>query len=247
MSQALTQAQPIDSGAMTPGELLTLAVRNGADIAMLERLMALRNAWQADEAKKAFEAAMAAAQAEIGPIEKNRSVGFDSTKPGGSSVSYRHEDLAQIERQVKPVLAQHGLSYRFKVSSEIDQPVRVTCVISGHGHFEETTLAAGRDKSGSKNDIQSVGSTLTYLQRYALKASLGLAVAHDDDGRTSDQADEEAISEEQVKKIQKLADETSASIPKLCALLKVESVPSIKVGQQYNDALAFLEARRGKK
>jgi hypothetical protein len=64
----------------------------------------------------------------------------------------------------------------------------VTCIISHRdGYFEETTLSAGRDESGSKNSIQAVGSTLTYLQRMTLKAALGLAAAEDDDGRSSEQ------------------------------------------------------------
>ena len=54
----------------------------------------------------------------------------------------------------------------------------MTCVLSHRdGHFEETTLTAGRDDSGKKNAIQQVGSTITYLQRYTLKAALGLAAA----------------------------------------------------------------------
>ena len=49
----------------------------------------------------------------------------------------------------------------------------MTCVVSHRlGHSEENTLTAGRDESGNKNNIQAVGSTITYLQRYTLKAAL---------------------------------------------------------------------------
>jgi hypothetical protein len=79
---------------------------------------------------------------------------------------------------VTPILGKYGLSYRYRVSSNVNEPIVVTCVVSHKdGHFEETTLLAGRDDSGNKNSIQQVGSTLTYLQRMTLKAALGLAAA----------------------------------------------------------------------
>jgi hypothetical protein len=46
-------------------------------------------------------------------------------------------------------------------------------------------LRAGADQSGAKNSIQAIGSTISYLQRYTLKAALGLAAANDDDGKAS--------------------------------------------------------------
>jgi hypothetical protein len=126
---------------------------------------------------------MASAKAEIPVIRKNREVDFPS-KSGGARTNYRYEDLAEIARTVDPILARHGLSYRFRTSSPPNEPVTVICVIAHRsGHFEENTLSAGRDDSGNKNSIQAVGSTLTYLQRMTLKAALGLAAAEDDDAR----------------------------------------------------------------
>ena len=66
------------------------------------------------------------------------------------------------------------LSYRWRTTSEINQPVSVTCIVSHRSSYSETnTPSAGRDDSGKKNSIQQVGSTITYLQRYTLKAALG--------------------------------------------------------------------------
>lgn len=132
-------------------------------------------------AKIAFDEALAAAKAEIPTIQKNRKVDFTTSK---GRTSYAHEDLGEIARTVDPILGKHGLSYRWRTSAEPNEPVRVTCIISHRqGHSEENSLPAPRDDSGSKNTIQSIGSTVTYLQRYTLKAALGLAVSHDDDGQ----------------------------------------------------------------
>jgi hypothetical protein len=47
-------------------------------------------------------------------------------------------------------------------------------------------MSAGADSTGNKNNIQSIGSTRTYLQRYTLVGALGLSTADEDnDGKTS--------------------------------------------------------------
>jgi hypothetical protein len=67
------------------------------------------------------------------------------------------------------------------------------------GHSEETTLRAIPDTSGSKNSIQAIGSTVTYLQRYTLLAAVGMAAAGmDNDGRAADEEQKPKISEARV-------------------------------------------------
>ena len=84
---------------------------------------------------------------------------------------------------VDPVLARHGLSYRFR-SEQSGNRLKVICRVShADGFGEETALETQNDESGNKNAIQSVGSAVTYLQRYTLKLALGLAASNDDDGR----------------------------------------------------------------
>jgi hypothetical protein len=64
--------------------------------------------------------------------------------------------------------------------------VKVTCILSHKdGHREETTLSGPFDHSGNKNAVQAIGSGVAYLQRYTLKAAVGVAAGHDDDGRSS--------------------------------------------------------------
>ena len=41
-------------------------------------------------------------------------------------------------------------------------------------------MTALADKTGSKNAVQAIGSTVTYLQRYTLIGALGITTADDD-------------------------------------------------------------------
>ena len=60
-------AIPLPQQAATPSVLLAMAVQQGADLDRLERLMALQERWEANEARTAFVAAMTAFKAE--PLE----------------------------------------------------------------------------------------------------------------------------------------------------------------------------------
>lgn len=178
--------QPQVPAVVTPLSIVQAALESG-NVEMYREAVALAKEMDAIVARKAFDNAMATAKAGITVIKKNRRVGFESKKAGAARTDYAYEDLAEIARTIDPVLAAQGLSYRFRVSSEVNQPVQVTCIISHRdGHSEETTLRAGRDESGNKNAIQAIGSTVTYLQRYTLKAALGLAASLDDDGNASE-------------------------------------------------------------
>lgn len=204
MPQKMETAGPVEQ--WTPADPMIAMIERvvldpSASLDKLERMLAMRERIEAGSAKKAFDLAMAAAKAEIPPIIKNRTVDFTSAK---GRTNYRHEDLAEIARTIDPILGAHGLSYRYRTAQEA-RTITVTCIVSHRdGHSEETTLQGAPDESGNKNAIQQVGSTITFLQRYTLKAALGLAAAHDDDGRAASAAPKGTINETQFRELREL-------------------------------------------
>ncbi len=217
---AKQMAQVEQRAFMTPMEMLDKAVSQGADVETLSKLMDLQERWEANQARKAFEGCNERSKAELPKIVKNKKVDFTTQK---GRTNYQYEDLASIMNQIGPVLSRHGLSVRYRTTTNINEPVTVTCIIShSMGHSEENTLMAGRDDSGNKNSIQQIGSTVTYLQRYTLKAALGLAAGADDDGAKADDAGNITEAERQV--IMGLIDETQADIAKFCEALQIDSV-----------------------
>lgn len=210
------------SSVLTPMEMIDRAISNGAAVEVLEKLFALQERYEANQAKKAFNNAIADAKAKIKPIIKNRKVDFTSQK---GRTNYEYEDLAAIAEAVDPVLAASGLSYRHR-SQQDGVKLSVTCIISHRdGYFEETTLTAENDNSGNKNSIQAIGSAATFLQRYTLKLALGLAATKDDDGNKAEQPT--AISENQLKELLELADSLGVDKPNFCKWANVESFADI--------------------
>lgn len=233
--QAVAPAEPAE---ITPMAMLDRALTSGATPETLERLMALQERWEANQARKDFDAAMAAAKAEIGPVSKARSVDFTTNK---GRTNYQYEDLAGIMAHVQPALSKHGLSVRYNTKSDPNEPISVTCIISHRGgHSEHNTLMAGRDESGNKNSIQAIGSTVTYLQRYTLKAALGLAATVDDDGGSADAG--EAISDEQRDELAIKAEEVGADIAAFCKYLGVEALAALPASR-FDEAMKALSMK----
>lgn len=253
-AQSVAKIEPVQTAPVaqnTGGEsvaLMEMIQRAARDpsisIERVEQMYSFYERVQASQSRKAFDAAMAAAKSQIPIIKKNQSVSFGE---GSKTTNYSHEDFAEIARTVDPILSENGLSYRFRVSSQIDAPVMVTCVISHiDGHSEETTLSAGRDASGAKNAIQSIGSTLTYLQRYTLKAALGLAAAKDDDGKTSEKTvdDLAPVSGEQAEVLTALITETNTNIATFLKIAQAESVSDV-LAKDYEGLKKLLTAKKG--
>lgn len=232
--EKIQTAEVVPLQPLTPMGMLDRAVAAGASIETLERLIALKERWDANEARKAFDEAVAAAKAEIKPVARSAK---------GHNSKY-YADFAAIARAVDPIISKHGLSYRFR--SEQGDRINVTCILSHKlGHSEETTLSGPPDKTGNKNEIQAIGSTLTYLQRYSLVQALGLAASNDDDAA---KATGELVNDDQIGEMTALIQDIGGKKAdhlksRLLKYMKVEALGDI-FAKDFNDALSAIEGQR---
>lgn len=169
--------------APTPMHLIELAVSKGADADALAKLMDLQLRWEANEARKQFEGAFERFKASAPAIIKTKHVSFPNRD--GKSTDYWHAELDKITDIIGESLRSYGIIHQWK-TSDANGKTTVTCVLKGFGHTEEAaTLSGPSDTSGGKNNIQAIGSTVTYLQRYTLLSACGLAAkGTDNDGKT---------------------------------------------------------------
>jgi len=202
--------------AATPADLLAVAVSQGADLDKLEKLMELQERWEANEAKRAYVRAMNAFKADPPEIVKDQTVRYNTSN---GTTQYSHASLQNVTDKIAEALAKHGLSHRWDVEQLEGGQIRVTCVITHElGHSESTPLQAGPDQSGGKNNIQAVGSTVAYLERYTLLAATGLATKEmDDDGRGSEI---EYITEDEALAIHAKITDNDIDLAKFLAWLK---------------------------
>lgn len=217
------------------------------DMDKIHQMLALKERWDANEARKAFTVAMAAFKADPPKILKNKHVAYRNNK--GGLTEYDHATHSEVTEKIAAGLGQHGLSHRWNVVQD-KGAITVTCVIThSHGHSEQVTMTAGADDSGSKNSIQAIGSAVTYLQRYTLLAATGLTTAEmdnaDSDGKDTEDRPE-TIGPGQLQELEKLIVEVGADKAKFLAYLKVNSLDEILV-RSYAMAKSALESKRSKK
>ena len=217
----------------SPDALISLALDKGADLDKLEKLLTLKEKYDATEAKKAYNEAMSKFKANPPEIDKDKTVAYGNTK-------YNHASLANVTKKIGEALSKEGLSASWRTKQ--NGQIIVTCVITHEqGHSEETSLSANADTSGSKNSIQAIGSTITYLERYTLLALTGLAtVEQDDDGISSEKV---FIDDKQKSQIVDYINGYQINEEKFLKFMKVESIDKITVGD-FPKAIAALEAKR---
>ena len=211
---AIANPAPVPAQPVSWMELIDRAMTNGANMDVIKEFMTLHERHEVNQARKAFNEAIAAAKAQIGPITKNR------TGHNG-----KYADIGAIAKAIDNVLSEHGLGYRYR-AAQADR-ITVTCILFHKlGHCEETTLSGPPDTSGSKNAIQAIGSTASYLERYTLIMALGLAVSNDDDDGKSVHATE-VLSDEQVREVADLLTMTGSNLASFLKVRKVSSITDI--------------------
>jgi len=213
----------------SPAQLLQIAVENGADVDRLGKLMDMQERWNAAQAKTDFYQAFSGFQSEVPAITKKKS---------GHNIKYA--PLSDIVEQIKPYLQKHGMTYRFE--QDHTDGIQVTCIVTHiSGHSELATMKAAADTSGSKNSVQAIASTVTYLSRYTLTSALGITTADEDmDGRLPPP---DIISEEQAAELKGLLAETKSDVKKFCAGFGCKYVDLLQA-KQYTRAKAMINAKK---
>lgn len=218
---------------ITPLDLIRQAVDSGADIDKLEKLLQLEREWKADKAREAYVEAMNDFRAEAIQVVR--------TKEGHN---YKYAPLSEVLAIAVPKLAQHGLSHRWETKQGENGGIEVTCIVTHSlGHSERTSLMAAPDTSGSKNAVQAIGSTVTYLERYTFMAATGLASGDQDDDGLGASAD--TIPDEQAATIKDLLEQSKADVPKFLAWLSVDSVEEIPA-KRYGECVNKLKRKLAK-
>ena len=229
-------------GAMTPMAMIAQAVAQGTPVETLEKLMALQERWDANEAKKAFIAALTKFKENPPSVIKNKHVSFETSK---GKTDYWHATLDSICQILGNELTKYGLSWRWEQQCLDQGIIRVTCILQHvMGHSERTSLQATAEAGGGKNHVQGVGSTVTYLERYTLLAAVGIAVqGQDDDGLRHEK--DMPITMDQIAQLQNGIDETEADIVGFCKYMRVSSLSEI-TESGFKRAMDAIDAKRRK-
>lgn len=226
----------------TPADIVLYAMKNGGSIAEIREFMQLQREWEADQARKQYVIDMAEFKRNPPEIIKDKAVGY--TNKDGTFTGYKHATLGNVTTAIVEGLAKHGFSHRWDVK-QTGAVAHVTCIITHRmGHSESVSMEAAKDDSGKKNAIQQVASAISYLQRYTLLLSTGLATHdQDDDGvGVEGPSDAESLAAEWIAKVNAAPTDADAVKVWELGIVKLEKTRDVAAVNAFKAAVS---ARRG--
>lgn len=186
-----TITEPTARAEYNPYSLIEMAIQSNADIDKLERLMALQERWEANQAKKAYIENMAKFQSECPIIIKSKEGG--TTKAGDVAYKYAPIDVVlEMENKagesVKSLIARHGFSYDLDTPSITTEEVTAVLTIShkdGYSRVFSINMPF-TDKTNMMNRAQVVGATSSYAKRYVFLNGFGIMTGDEDTDSITD-------------------------------------------------------------
>ena len=159
------------------------------DVEKLERVIALQERARSEDSRVSYFAALARLQALLPKIGKRGTIHMK----GGTKVRNRYAKMGDdILPVIKPLMAEHGFSIRWRTGFFVEDGKRMIRVIGILSHelgwSEESSFEAPPDAHDSRNHVQSLGSTISYGHRYTMVDLLNLEMADDatdDDGQSA--------------------------------------------------------------
>ena len=154
-----------------------MATDPNVDPAKLKEILSVKQAWEADESRKAFASAMATFQSQCPIIEK-----LDTANGRG------YARLDRIHREIRPLLRECGLWFSWTVCEEREGGLIYLEGILGHSSGHQIPckqLISLPDKISGTNAAQRAGSGQTYAKRYGELAALNVVTGDDDDGNVT--------------------------------------------------------------
>ena len=181
MTTELAEVKTINTTDSVLAVIARAATDSAVDVGKMERLLDMQERVLNKQAEILFYDAMSDLQAEMPTIEKKGSIKVRE------EIRSRYARFEDILTATKDLLKKHGFSVSFK-SDFVDGQLEITGTLSHKsGHHESTTMRLPFDTSGSKNNVQAIGSSVSYGKRYVYCMLLNVNITEDDDdGQAAD-------------------------------------------------------------
>jgi hypothetical protein len=218
-----------------PGQLLTaivsLAKDPAVDVSKLQALMTMQERMEDRQAEREFAQALTRLSGKLPRIKKNGTISLGQGK--GEIPFAKWEDMDKV---VRPLLDEEGFTLSF--NSEPRPGDGGGAVITGtllhrDGHSMKASMSLPLDSGPGRNNLQAMGSTLSYGKRYCAEMLLNLVrEGADDDGKTGGAID-------------KLLTDTKADRPRFMQMFGIADLTTL-TEQSYVAAKNMLSARAAK-
>jgi hypothetical protein len=228
---------------MTPLSLIEAAVNSGTDATQLEKLLELQERWEANEARKAFAAAMTRCKAALPTVTK---------ESYNKHTQSHYAALETVSLAADPIITANGFTLSFGTEpSDKPNSTTIICVCRHElGHAETYRLidcphdTAGFKGTANKTPIQGLVSTMSYGKRVLKLSIFNMTVTGEDrDGN----APIETITQDQVNELEALLMETNSDIKRFADIYgadRLADIPAVSFQAARGQALKKINRQR---
>lgn len=152
------------------------------DVQKMHGLLDIQERMMNKQAEIDFNVAMCDLQADLPTITMDAKI-VHKGKLISKYATYEH-----IDKFVRPLLIKYGFAAPRFTSNQNGNNFVIEATLSHRsGHSEKASINLTIDTSGAKNNVQGMGSTISYGKRYLVGMLLNLVFeGEDDDGQTAD-------------------------------------------------------------
>lgn len=181
----------IEHSIAIPVERVLQAVINAAsdpavDVAKMRELLGLQKELMSMQAEQQFNEAFHRLQIDMPRVKKNGTVEYKNKQTGVFEKSFNFARWEDMDTAIRPILQREGFVLSFDSTPRQGDGggIIVTGTLSHiGGHRRTASIPVALDTSGGKNNIQGMGSSLSYGKRYTTTALLNIVTeGEDDDG-----------------------------------------------------------------
>jgi hypothetical protein len=188
----------VEAEAVVPStNFLAVIARAAADpacdVGKMQALLDMQRQIEDREAQKDFNRAFIALQEELPTIRQDGKIEIFAKDASGArpttgrpQQSTPYATFNNIMKVIKPLLIRHGFALSFS-TEPVGERLLVKGLLEGHGHSRTTAFPLPAEVSGSKNNVQGWGSSMSYGKRYCTIALLNIVSEapedQDTDGR----------------------------------------------------------------
>ena len=227
-----------------PVAMMQVLLEKNIEPEKIEKLLAIQERWEANEARKYFAKDFAAAQAEIRPVAE---------KAKNQQTNSKYALLEDVIGIAQPIYTKYGFSIIF-YEGDTPKPdhIRINAdVLHSLGHKETYYYDVPSDGLGIKGNvnmtkIHAKASSTSYARRYLMCMIWNIAT-HDDDGNAGGgDGVVEVITDKQKSTIVDLLNSKGITDVRLLKYLGYESLDQI-LAKDFNKAVTSIKATPEKK
>jgi ERF superfamily protein len=218
--------------------IVELARDPSVDVSKLDALVQMQERLERRQAEVEFSQALSRLAAAMPRVKKNGRVDL------GAGKSYAFSKWEDIDRIIRPMMAAEGFTLAFdSVPREGGGMVITGTLLHRDGHSKTASMPLALDTGPGRNNLQAMGSTLSYGKRYCAEMLLNIVrEGTDDDGM---RGGNELISDQEAAELSRGLTETKSNLNQFLTFMGVTAIPDIQT-RDLARARNAIEAKRKK-